>query len=245
MAGRVSNQIVEEGLIRYYDIANSRSYIGSNTVVSDLSIQNVSMSLSNSPTYVPNDYLGSFRFDGVNDGFSIPYFAIGNSPFAADIWVEAVTGAPSYSGMLSCGDIWTNANPGNLGWVIGFGLTPRIWAGACFATGSNLLTIRYSLESNVLFGRPNNILLHRNTDTQRLVCYLNGVKRGETVLTNDASFATSSFTNRTTINTIVWGAVNAGPPTGSIYNIKVYHDKNFTEREILQNYNALKWRYGL
>lgn len=59
-------RIVRDGLVLYLDAANKRSYSGSGTEWKDLSGNNYSGSLNNSPTYTTDNF-GSMIFDGTND----------------------------------------------------------------------------------------------------------------------------------------------------------------------------------
>lgn len=241
--------ITTDGLVRYYDIANQYSYIGSNTSLTNLAGAAINMSLINGPTYTAN-FNGGFSFDGVNDYFEIPYFSIGSSSFAVDIWVQLIPTASYLQGIISCGDIWQSINGSTLGWCIGYNTEGSLSYGITFRTGSNLSQKKTS--TNVTsFDRPSNIFIHKNTSTEKFVTYINGVKTYDTQLSSDTSFTSESFTNRSPIRSRIYGPNNftAGYgtpyPTGSIHNIKIYHDKNFTEAEILQNFNALKYRYGM
>lgn len=72
MAGRISNSIVTNGLVMYLDAANSKSYVSGSTVWNDLTENKNNVSLINGPTY-NNSNAGKIVLDGADDYISIPF----------------------------------------------------------------------------------------------------------------------------------------------------------------------------
>mgnify|MGYP003705723913 CR=1 FL=1 len=86
MAGKSGPDIIENGLLLYYDVANKKSYPGSGTSWYDLSGNENTITLTNGPTYNAAN-LGSILFDGTNDYVESSNFSgAGNTYFTLNIW---------------------------------------------------------------------------------------------------------------------------------------------------------------
>jgi len=93
-----SPSIVTTGLIMCYDAANPRSYPGTGAVMSDISGNGNTGTLTNGPTYNSSN-LGSIVYDGVNDFIvSSTSTAFDTQTLTMETWVKPTT--TSQSGFL-------------------------------------------------------------------------------------------------------------------------------------------------
>ena len=218
--------IVTSGLIMNLDAGNTASYPGTGNIWYDLSGNGYNGTLTNGPTYNSSNG-GSIVIDGTNDyinGASI------SSQLTGDITVEAwikISTAPSDWVRV----IGTGANPsGNR--------TFGLWC----ATNRTILWQRYG-SANVSI-QPNNVLATGNwyniaatTSGNSHAVYINGVSVG------------TSTTNSP------WAASNESITLGSAVGIHAYltgnmavsriYNRGLSSNEVLQNYNAIKSRFGL
>jgi hypothetical protein len=139
------------------------------------------------------------------------------------------------------------------GWAIGYSAagagapyeSSSFNAGGRFYSGStNEYSVIPRIGSNntkIYIGNTYNLVLQRNTTDQKLYFYINGILDSSTDLGNQYSMSGS----QATIGSRVWQAGGITAPKATFHNIKIYKNKNFTDTERLQNYNALKARFGL
>lgn len=233
--------IVRNGLVLYLDAANQKSYPGSGDSWLDISPSKKTATLNNEPIYSS----GKFTFDGTNDYVSLPApspFA-GTSLFTAEYWVNTTSITGNFGGIVKAA--WLNAGGTGSGggqaefsirsannttftpYTIDFGRGGGGTTGTCSANVSSLMKN----------GSWYQIVLAR-TGTSSQVIYLNGSQIG----TGNVS---TSFNDGITL----FGAL-AGFPSysaylnGSISIIKLYN-RGLTAAEVLQNFNALRGRYGI
>jgi hypothetical protein len=220
--------IVTDGLVFAVDAANYESYPGSGTTWSDLAGSN-NGTLTNGPTF-DSENGGSITLDGTNDyvncGNSNPI--IGNTNFSLSVWLDTGThsnfGLALYIGNAStrqsawvgfCSSANTNAGTGN---TIGGGLYGRnLGSGINPNTGWHYVVLTY------------------NTSILRL--YVDGTQT-TTLSESSANIQDSS---------IRLGRSNTGTAyyyNGSIASTQLYN-RTLSSTEVLQNYNALKSRFGL
>jgi hypothetical protein len=252
--------IITEGLRFYYDIANNRSY---NSVITsswiDLTPNRINATITGTTTFYTAS-LGGVDFSGgdTTPSFSIPNPTVTTESFAIDVWItqrQSISSSTDYiRGIISCGDLWNSASPGGFpGWAIGYIATSpaessSFNAGGRFYSGSSnqfsqsfIGASALTTTTNITLGSSYNLLLHRNTADQKLYFYINGRLASSASLSNTYSISGS----QATINSRVWEAGSIDAPKAIFHNIKMYVGKNFTADEITQNYNALKYRFGL
>lgn len=245
-------QIIKDNLVVHLDVANKNSYPGNGTTWYDLTTQfnNATIIGSPNPTY-STTYAGGLDFSGsaTQPRFTIPNPQLTTEPFAVDLWfTQRIVPDPVNDyirGILSIGDLWGTATDGSYpGWAIGYyPSTPTIVAGMYAYSGSTSqynTRLRYN-GPTVVAGGVYNVFIHRNTNDQKFYYYVNNTQYGNSTMGNQYSIAGST----STINEVVWNAGPFSAPLAIYHSIKVYHNKNFTEAERLQNYNALKSRFGL
>jgi hypothetical protein len=221
-------KIVSDGLILSLDASDRNSYSGSGAAWNDLSGNGLNVTLVNSPTYITNP--NSLLFDGVDE-----YGSTGNNTLISstnslsfDFWVKP-TGTSTSSQTILGKD--TNSSPS------GHLLIRRV----------NSTDLRYNIangsqnnSTNFFVGSIDNwvnIQITYNYTSGDYNVYKNGV-----LFTNTTTASGFPLTNAP-INI----ASYSGPPlpwTGNISVCKIYN-RALSSQEVLQNYNALKSRFGL
>ena len=218
------------GLVLALDAANTKSYPGSGTTWTDLSGKGNNGTLVNGPTYSSANG-GSIVFDGVNDyvdcGNSDSLSAIGGTTnVTASAWVYYDAyggGGQTYSVItLKGGNPWTwlLENPSNT-------FRFRITAGGSDVnvpdTSTHLLNTWYNVVGTY--------------DGSNMKIYANGILKNTQA--QSGTLATNSVTAK--IGTFQGTNYNL---TGKISNVQIYN-RALSATEVLQNFNALKSRYGL
>lgn len=239
MAGRIAymGNIVTQGLVLNLDAAIKGSYPGSGTVWSDISGNGNNGTLVNGPTFSSADY-GSIMFDGVDDYVNTPYTApIGTSDFTFAAWLKFTTsqqssvitkrvGAPTYEqlSIFIAGD--ANGN----------------------TSGTKLVI------NDVKSISLNRLLISNNSYNDGLWHYVTTTRTSTTTnLYIDGSFITSVSSSAIDLSTSSKVFIGRGGDnqtvvgnafSGSIGITQLYN-KLLSQQEVLQNYNAMKGRYGL
>lgn len=237
MAFNYSPKVVKNGLVFYYDGANKKSYIGSGTVLTDLSQIGNNGTLNNSPSFT-NDNLGGLVFDGTNDYVTVP---------------DSTSLRPSTT--LSLDVCFKMTTKGIYNTVICKPATAAPWSSPFLSymlrVQTNELQFGYNRDSNYSFvNHTNNYLI--NTIYHIIVTfsltsgackfYLNG--------TNVVDSTTSTGTAITYgAQPLLLGAGFGSSPvgelfTGTIYSAKVYN-RVLTANESLQNYYAMRNRFNI
>ena len=253
-------KIITDGLVVHLDAANYVSYGGSGTLWKDISSNANNATITGTTTFLTAK-AGGINFPSTTNSspaFSIPNPTITTESFAIDVWITQqlpISSSTDYiRGVISCSDLWNAPSPGLFpGWAIGYAVTSpaessSFNAGGRFYSGSaNEYSVTPRIGSGntkIVLGRTYNLVLQRNTIDQKLYFYINGVLDSSTTLGNQYNMSGS----QATIGSRVWQAGGITAPTApkaTFHNIKIYKDKNFTDSERLQNYNALKYRFGL
>jgi hypothetical protein len=221
MALQHSPSIVTNGLVLCVDAGNPRSYSGSGTTWNDAISSGYNFTLTNGPTYSSSN-LGFFNFDGVND------FASASNNTALDTQTVTV-------------EVWikTNALNQNGFWFEKGSVNSQY---ALFQEGSSIVWRQASLSqytTTASFISTSNWAQIVGTYTSgSRITYINGV-----AVTSDGQ--TGSLLTNTSGMYI--GAYGTG--TGYFYNgalsiCRVYN-RVLSATEILQNFNAIRGRYGI
>jgi hypothetical protein len=236
--------IVRDGLVLDLDAAINLSYPGSGTTWTDLSgTSNGTFGASTqAPTYNSANG-GSIVFDGVNDKVTVA--ASGTYDFSAsrvtiEVWLK-ISSTPTGSGNMV---VTTDQSGDTTSWSLGFSKTGE---GVSFVFMPSYLgsaplnTSPRMLNSNF----PVNIWTHvvatsaGNGDVGRM--WVNGVKQIDGTSTTlglpyDAGRPIGIGLEPTT---------DRYPFGGNISVVRIYKNKAFIESEVMQNFNALRGRYGL
>jgi len=231
--------IITENLVFHIDAANTDSYPGSGTTVSDLVGSNDAT--LNNGTLFTSDNGGAFIFDGINDYISIPdnnVFSFGNSsadsPFTFEAWINP-----------------TDAT--NFRIIAKFASGVREYFFST-STDDTLICVLYDYSSNFIFeyakttstlsdgqwanvavtydgrggaGARNGIEIYINGQIQTVTRVVNGTY---TAMKNGFQPVDIGRFNATTF------------ANGKLSVLKVY-DTDLIASEVLQNYNALSSRY--
>jgi len=223
--------IVTNGLVLYLDAANQQSYPGTGTTWQDLSGNGFSGTLVNGPTF-STDGGGSIVFDGSNDYVEIsPVNA--SSQFSLNFWINCIqtgsTGNTSYSGMIN--KFNGVANQRNR-----FLLESNFRR---FYFQPIIGGVSYDIFSNLFSSIQNQISMCSLTYNGSLVTfYLNANNVGSSSLSGILDSGTSK-------PTIGWGADSADYYfNGNIYISQIYN-RTLSATEVLQNYNAMRGRFGI
>lgn len=243
--------IVRSGLVMHLDAANTKSYIGSGTTSTDLLGSGSTLTLTNGPTY-STDNRGYFSFDGTND------YAILNNNQVADaltdmtvsIWVYrdwtntyGVGTASSYRPLISkVSDIGAGA-----GWDLGLSAN-RTLAFYTQQSGGVNYNMRTANVSSILSTASwANIVASYSGGFNGLIrLYLNSNE-----LTTNFIGSGTVASMSTTAN-ICYAARNGGSADTApvkYNNIRMsatqIYNRQLTNAEVLQNFNALRGRYGI
>jgi uncharacterized protein (TIGR02145 family) len=223
-----SGPIITSGLVLLLDAGNTSSYSGSGTTWTDLSGNNNHGTLINGPTYSSTNG-GSLVLDGSND-----YVDFGNSASLRDIggttnitvsgWAYYTAyggGGQSYSVITVKGAPWT--------WLLENYLDTfrfRIVAGGADVSVDDVTTHQLNVWYNVV----------GTYDGSNMRLYINGV------LKNTVPQTGALATNSETAKIGTWQGTNYNL-TGRVSNVSIYN-RVLTAAEVLENYNALRSRFG-
>lgn len=223
MSGNVKGRLIRDGLLIYYDPANTSSYLSGDTVVYDLSKNSRNGNLINNVGY-SSVGLGSFSFDGVDDLISLPPIS-GLTDFTISIWFQS-TGAGS-----------TGVTIYNT--LIGLGTGNRILVG----TGSNKVVLAqmggsdYTTTNTCSFNVWNNVTYTYDSVNNIAQFYVNNIK--ESNQPNGAvTYSVSPHFLGSWSNPITDYAMKGYISSFFMYNRKLSDD------EVTNNYNALRGRFG-
>jgi len=219
-----SASIVTSGLVRNFDAAQTASYPGSGTTWTDLTGSGTSMTLTNGPTY-DSANSGSILFDGTNDWARTTSNGLGtgNIAHSLEMWVNFTTITPASRWWLAV--IGTYESVGQLHWIgtsatsTGFG----VWSGS--QVSPNLLGANQWLHIVTTF---NGTLLSS---------YVNSVA-GPTI---NAGFGISSSTFTIGLPT---NQAAENYYSGKVSIARIYN-RALSAAEVSQNFNALRYRYGI
>ena len=222
-------KIVIDGLIRYFDAAQIRSYPGSGTSWTDLIRDNTTGSLVNGPTFNSSNG-GSINFDGTNDkvNFADTGLPTGTSSRTVSIWF--LFDQMRFQAAISYGT--PNVTNSRQNWAIGT-LNNKIWMtteGPNYNFGEDTRTVNTWYNAAATY------------DGTNLTRFINGVQ----VATNNV------VTDGAQLNTVLNGTLRigdydtvfGGPWDGRVANVLIYN-RALTSAQVLQNYNAQRVRFGL
>ena len=226
MGTKYNPSVVRDGLVTYFDVANTRSYIGSGTTVNGL-VSGIGFTLVNGVGFGTTG-TSYFILDGTNDNipFSIPN--VGTT-----VSVEMWSRINSFSNGMPFGfnryDVW--ANSGRLGFNTAFsdiyGLTStqvtnlglqNQWKHYIFEMRSN---VSYSNNKIYINGQNQSLSQVTGTENTGNRNFNSGNGRISSWLINDNFFISMDLAQ-----------------------FRVYN-RALTSAEVIQNYNATKKRYGL
>lgn len=213
-----SPRIFTDGLIFYLDAANPRCYAGTGLTCYDLRASLAGFLVNGVGFGTANN--GHFIFDGTNDQMQISQVGSallsGSQNFTISAWVQSSGGTGTIFGNYPAGNLQVFYSPSYIG----------MWLNDNSA---------YAVAATHYSANIVNLVAQRSSGTN-LTIYLNGQ-----VIRTGSSNATIGTTLDFRIGATT---ANAELFQGKIYNLQV-HNRALSSTEILQNYAAVKGRYGL
>lgn len=233
MALSHSPSIATNGLVLNLDAANPRSYPRAGTNWFDVSGNGNHGVLTNGPTYNPANG-GAINFDGVDDLVSANAPPV-TYPFTMAAWIQQPVPQNVYIAQLG-----NDANR-NDRFLHGFVFDGSTWKANAriFVGGTQLL----SFELGNFGGAGafptrymHQVVVWRSTSNREI--YVNGISVGVNT-TNIASIPVFTKYYIGAHPVLESRVVNGNIANASIYN------RALTQQEVLQNYNALRGRFGV
>lgn len=216
--------IVTSGLVLYLDAANTKSYSGSGTTWNDLSPSRTTAALNNGPTYTSGTG-GYFNFDGVDDYGQTAAAVLptaNGSPLTLEAFCYTTTTTPGYQTVLGTAGSFTQ---------IGFS-TNNFAGGRNGGGGNTLYTSLAVISANTWYHM---CMTYDGTNGR---FYLNGS------LIYTGSIGSNAATNGVSLLSTYSAGVASERFTGRLAIARVYNIQLSTN-QILQNFNAVKGRYGI
>jgi len=219
--------IITSGLVLSLDAADKNSYPGSGTTWRDMSGNNITGSLINSPTFNTSNG-GSIVFDGVDDVVVMEENSTLNTQTpSVEVWIK--TNATTQNGF------WFEKGTVNSQYSL-------FQEGANITWRQNLATLTSQITTAATFINTSNFAQIVGTFvTGDRRTYVNGIIR-----TTDTQTGTIN-TNTNGMSIGAYGGFNGSRGyfyNGNIAIVRVYN-RVLSAQEILQNYNATKTRFGL
>ena len=221
MALAHSPRIVTDGIVLALDAGNTKSYPGSGTTWTDLSGNNNTGTLTNGPTFDSANG-GSIVFDGSNDEIICTNNAsVQITVGTISAWINANNGNTSVHGIIAKQSAW-----GLFVW----GNTLRTYDWGNVAIRDTGITVGNSTWNYVAMSFTETI----GTPSNNAIIYLNGTA----VLTTTIKHSNHN-------ETVQVGEANLSQHFGGKIAQASVYNRVLTASEVLQNYNALKGRYGI
>jgi hypothetical protein len=249
MAIHAGPDTTDSNIIFQFDARNTRSYPGSGSVLSDLASQFSGSTLTNGAVYSQESY-GSILFDGTNDNIETPIraetYVPALSSWSMACWIK-VTNFPTGGATNREGMVFGSAYYSGTG--IYFSCTPagdfRV-RGYIRGQDQQRITSNYSLVLN----KAHNLCIVNDRSDTTFKLYIDGVLK-ESITSasqqyNPALAIAPNFENIMMNRNQVDGG---GEQTytyfqGYGYQACIYN-KALSGSEVLQNYNAIRGRFGL
>jgi hypothetical protein len=229
MSGKIGPDINENGLVLYLDAANRNSYPGSGTSWFDLSGNSNTTTLTNGPTFNGSN-MGGIVFDGVDD--YVNFYAPNLSSIAViEMWAKITISAGSFGMLFGWASYDVFYNAGNFGYNT-FSANDIYGISSATVTGLQLLNNwkHYVFEMRSDVSYINNKI------------YVNGISQSLSQQVSSESAGNRNFNSGLGAISTARGSAFYTPMTCGSF--KVYN-RALSATEILQNYNAVKSRFGL
>lgn len=228
--------IVRDGLVLHLDAANPKSYPGSGTTWYDLSKNGYIFTSTNAPTFVDNGSSGEkyFEYSGAGKYFD----STTNSPFSGSNFAISVVAVVSQYSTGSYYSILTQNEQDSFNSMAFLSLDGKFGTDHWSPGGRRLVTTANNNQIYHVTWTINKWADHQTTSTK---IYLNGVS--QTTESYSVDVVGSLVSDVFRIGN--WQKNRADMDfQGRIYSVSVY-DKELTESEIIQNYEAIRGRYGI
>jgi hypothetical protein len=223
--GEVSNSIVTNGLVTYFDAGNKNSYSGTGTAITDLTDRS-NGTLFGSPTFSSGDNGGSITCNtsqtiAVND-------VTANNYFTTWAWIKWNSNGPGESILFNKESTWEmRIDNGIMNWAVAANNVGWFWHDSGGrVTQSTPTFVAYSYGGS-------SVKTYKNGDLIETYAYTAGG-----VLASQGT-AYPKFNTRDTNF-----GVGGSPGNNTLYNWAIY-SVALLDSEILQIYNVTKRRFGL
>jgi len=244
MAFSFSPKAVTDGLVLALDAANPRSYVSGSTVWRDLTANQITGSLINSPTYNSAE-AGSISFDGTDD-----YVQISPTSVINNLAQRSITGCawiyPLTSGLNGTGRIMNKRAPGALGQWNGWLFFMNGNNGVGFQTlVASAVNAESRTSSTSLLNKWSYVVFTYNELGDKYArLYINGVEGSYSVYTQSTGTTANDSAGFLRIGDSEDPSGSPRAFNGRIADCRLYN-RVLSATEILQNYNALKGRFNL
>ena len=231
MAFHFSPKVVTDGLVLYLDAANYLSYVSGSTAWNDLTENGNNGTLINGPNF-DSANVGSIVFDGVND-----YLDCGNSTSILSITDKATWGGfVRFSNLGNFKRFIFKDDGSKVVLEIFFHFTLNAFIGLIFTdTGrTSCIGATQPILNQIYY-------LMATYDGSNIRLYVNGVLDG---IVNKTGIIPMGPGGGLFIANSPLRPTNDFWLNGNVYNVQIYN-RTLSAQEVLQNYNALKGRYGL
>jgi len=233
MGIRRGPSIVTEKLVYAIDAANPDSYVsGSTSLDNQITTQNNGV-VTNGVGFDDTNG-GSLDFDGADDYIELgsidssnPLSLYGQTEFSIDIWLKPDYTGDDYQRVIDKSDGTSGTN----GWCITY---PRASSKFFYFFIDAVQLLTY--DDVAADGNWRNFIITRNGSITKL--YINST------LVDTETFSKTVTNDTTNMRIGSWNHSTGREYNGKISNIKIYN-KELSSTEVLQNYNALKSRFGL
>jgi len=225
---KFGNRIVTDGLVFAVDAANPISYPGSGNAWNDLTPNKNNGTLTNGPTFNSAN-AGSIVFDGVNDKVTV-----GNTPLlriTGDITIMAAIKFHSpFQHPREIVSKWEADTQRE------FEFRSDIDGKLAFLDNNGKKTqnanLTIPLDTIAMAG------VTRNLTTNKIEFFINGQSDGQ------VNYSGNVFTSNADVGIGCRASIDFGLNNLNIYLVHIYN-RALSSSEVLQNYNALKGRFGL
>ena len=219
-------KVVSDGLVLDLDFAKPTVYTGSGTAVTDSRLNGLQGTISG-PDYInPRSHRSAFSFDGGSDVITIPAEnAIMTTNGSLSFWLYADPTGSSYEGIIDSDFYGLGANGGWRFYRFD-SVDIRMWE-----SGNQIVAISNAITENAW----QHLALVR--DGTAVTIYKNGGQIG----TGTSTYAQWDGT-LITLGTQYTGA--SARLNGDLGVVKFY-DRALSAAEVLQNFNATRWRFGV
>jgi len=237
MAVGYNPSIVSDGLVFYLDAANTRSYSGSGVTTNGL-VAGIGATLINGVGFTSANN-GVFVLDGTNDYVSVPngftsYFK-SNDYWSVDLWVKLLNQTVGEPVLVSAGpnigyfDLFLEVGDNQIYFAAGRG------SDTGYIQNQNVSnTLGYNLAARYF-----NIVFIKSGSTTGSVS-VNSIN----IPMSNSGGGLSSMPNINEDLRIGTFRQSGFELHGNIGQVKIY-SRALTEQEILQNFNATRFRYGI
>jgi hypothetical protein len=220
MATNYSPSIVKDGLVLHLDAASPKSYASGSVVWYDLSKNGVNGALTNGPTFDSSN-AGNITFDGSNDYVNFGTYSPNIN--TVDVWFKLY-------GTNSIVCLGNDANDSSQwSWSIFRYINSLYIRGNPGGMGSISIDV-----SNILSKWTNVVMIRRRASDSKCAAYINGKFYNSS---NDSTL-TDTYPN------LRIGKGGTNYTSMSLSCLRLYN-RELSESEIFQNYNATKGRFNL